>query len=362
MGFLLFDTHRIMDDGGKVMSKTFVLMTALPPTKGHLSLIKFAAGLDQRTIVLLNTMPSEPLRYERFFALFDAIKRAGLKNVELRNPHMPLIVDPAAEGFWEQWDRIMTQHGAEPGDVYVSSEPYGQTLADRLQGTFIPYDPNRELIYTKATDVRQHTLANFGMMIPEFQERMRTIVTVFGAESTGKTTISKEMAYFLPGHWVFEYARPYLETVGPEITVTKMENIARGQAAVQRLALTWEDKPFIVQDTDLYSTIGYWEQPQWREALGPVPEQLILDAKALQSDIYIIPRSNIPFEADPLRYGGDHRESPDDFWIGIAEKYGLKFRVLDKIDANERLQEAMGHARMNARPRTQMLEYDRGGF
>lgn len=344
------------------MTTTYVLMTAMPPTKGHLNLVRFAAGLGQHVIVLLCTQPSEPMRFERYFSMVEAIKNDRLFDVEVRNFHKELPQDPDSPGFWDMWQQILREHGAQPNDTFVSSEPYGQQLADMLGGVFIPYDPGRELLYTKATAVRAHTLANFDMMVPEFQARMRTTVTVFGAESTGKTTLSKDMAYFLPGHWLFEWARPYLETVGTEINVKSMTAIWRGQAAAQTHMEHFIDKPFLVQDTDLYSTIGYWEQPHWQEALGPVPEQLITDAKALQSDMYIITQSNIDFEVDPLRYGGDHRESPDEFWVSIAEKYGLNYRILSSNNHNERLQAAMGHARMAARKRTSLLEFDRKGF
>ena len=344
------------------MTTTFVLMTAMPPTRGHLNLVRFAASLGQHTVVLLCTQPSEPMRYERYFSMFEAIKHDRLYDVELRNYHKELPQDPDTEGFWTIWQSILREHGAQPNDTFVSSEPYGQKLAELLGGVFIPYDPGRELLYTKATDVREHTLANFDMMIPEFQGRMRTKVTVFGAESTGKTTLSQDMAEFLPGHWLYEWARPYLETVGPEITVASMTAIWRGQAAAQRHMEFFTGKPFLVQDTDLYSTIGYWEQPHWREALGPVPQGLLKDAEELKSDLYVITKSNIDFERDPLRYGGDHRESPDEYWVDVAERYGLKYRLIDPSKHNERLQVALGASRQAARKHTMLLEYDRNGF
>lgn len=344
------------------MSNTFTLMTAMPPTKGHLALIKFAAGLGQHTIVIVATQPSEPMVLERYFAVLDAVRNAGMRDVEVRHYNKQLPQDPETSGFWDIWKNIMLVQGMRPGDTFVSSEPYGATMAKVMDSIFIPYDPHRELVHTKATLVRDHTLENFAMMIPEFQEKIRTTVTIFGAESTGKTTLSKELAEFLPAHWLYEWARPYLDLCGPFATYDNMIGIWRGQLAAQRLAQTWEDKAFIVQDTDLFSTIGYWEQPHWQKDLGPVPEGLIADAKANESDLYIITKSNIPFEKDPLRYGGDHRESPDDYWIGVAEKYGLKYRVVEESQLQQRIARATGYIKQAARPRTQMLEYDRGGF
>ena len=36
-------------------------------------------------------------------------------------------------------------------------------------------------------------------------------VTIIGAESTGKTSLSRQLADTMDGDWVPEFARPYLE-------------------------------------------------------------------------------------------------------------------------------------------------------
>jgi hypothetical protein len=59
------------------------------------------------------------------------------------------------------------------------------------------------------------------------------------------------------GHFVPEWAREYLETVGPEVTQEKMRDIVEGQYALQKTAANLYNKPFVFQDTDLYSTLGY---------------------------------------------------------------------------------------------------------
>jgi HTH-type transcriptional repressor of NAD biosynthesis genes len=350
------------------MKRAFVLMTALPPTRGHLNLIRFAANLDVAQVtVIVCTQPSEPFVSERFLAVNDAV--AGMHDRFHR--HVPVNVrwmnvqqeqDPAAPGFWEMWDKIMTDYGFTTGDYVVSSELYGATLADRLSGEFYPYDPNRELYYTKATNIRENLGDYFHDILPEFQQHLMTRVTVFGAESTGKTTLSKALAEKHNAHWLFEWARPYLEAVGKEITIPKMKQIWHGQLAIQKHAAWMKNKPFIVQDTDLFSTIGYWEQPHWKDELGPVPDGLIKDAIDNQSDLYIITRSNIPFEPDDIRYGIDKRESPDEYWIGIAQKYGLNYVILDSMHPFMRLEEAGKHMDRLAKNKTEQIYYDRRGL
>jgi nicotinamide riboside kinase len=256
----------------------------------------------------------------------------------------------------------MESYGFKPGDFVVSSELYGQTLADRLGGIFMPYDPNRELYYTKATNIRNNLDKYFEDILPEFQHNLRSTITIWGAESTGKTTLSKELAWTINGHWLFEWARPYLEAVGPDINVASMTAIWRGQLATQRHARYMYNKPFVVQDTDLFSTVGYWEQPHWADALGAVPQGLVQDALNTKSDLYIITKSNIPFEEDPLRYGGDHRESPDEYWIEIAKKYDLNYVVLDSSDLFQRVAWSGKYAKEIMAKKAESIFFDRKGL
>lgn len=342
------------------MTRAFVLMTAMPPTKGHRNLIDFASRLTSQVTVIVCTQPSEPFPYERWEAINRAFISEPSIDVTFLSDELPQ--DPATPGFWPMWDHIMREYGFMPGDLVVTSEPYGKILADRLGGQFFPYDPNRQLYYTKATDIRENMVKYFHDILPEFQNNLRTRITVFGAESTGKTTLSHELAPMINGHWVFEYARPYLENVTKDISVDSMTGIWKGQLALQRHTLSMYDKPFVVHDTDLYSTIGYWEQPHWADMLGPVPFQLVEDAKRWQSDLYIITKSNIPFEEDPIRYGGDHRESGDEYWIGIAEKYNLPYIIIDDESIVGRLSKAAAHAMVLASRKADSIYHDREGF
>lgn len=340
------------------MKRAWTLMTALPPTKGHLALMQFVGHVGEgRGRVVIVTAPSEPMGEERWQAISNA--RTETNGVDVLRINAELPQDPDTPGFWDMWKILMVDRGFEPGDYFVSSEPYGAKLAEVLEGRFIPYDPGRELIDTRATRVREDLVGNFSSIMPEFQHNLKTTITFWGAESTGKTTLSKEVAANLDAHWLFEWARPYLETVGPTIDTPAMEDIWHGQFAAQQTAAGWLDKPFLIQDTDLYSTIGYWMQPHWTAELGPVPRGLINDAMKTRSDLYIITKSNIPFEKDAIRYGVDKRESPDDFWISIAKSFGLNYVVLDSEDLTHRLSASMMLARKYVERKQALIAYDR---
>jgi HTH-type transcriptional repressor of NAD biosynthesis genes len=319
------------------MSTAFVLMTAMPPTKGHLHLIQFASHVADETCVIIGTQPGEPYVQERIAAVSRAAQT--MAGVRVVNIHKTLPQTPAGNpGFWDMWKQFLIEAGCVgQGDFIVASEPYGEMLAEVTGSVFIPFDIAREMTTTRATNVRNEPLARFAEMLPEFQRDIRERVTIFGAESTGKTTLSKALAQSINAHWLPEWARPYLEQLEtPGVDDTRMHAIWRGQRALQIQGLDLIDRPFIVQDTDLFATVGFWDY--WHP--GETPTELVADAHADKSDVYLLTQSNIPFEADPQRYGIDGRETTDDYWTELAERHGLNYRVLHSSDPRERLEEA----------------------
>jgi HTH-type transcriptional repressor of NAD biosynthesis genes len=345
------------------MAKSFLLLTAMPPTSGHLQLIQFASLMaDEGTVVIVNTQPHEPLPYERVAALKRAVKNRGMKNVKFKHINKVMAQDPATPGFWDMWQKILLDAGVRPTDYIVASMAYGKKLAEITGSTFYPYDIDRYINPVKATPIREDPYAHFHHIIPEFQKHLRTTVTVFGAESTGKSTLSRQLAEKMNGYWLFEYARPYLEYTTNEITQRSMMAIWKGQAALQRQADNLHGKPYIVQDTDLFTTVGYWQFPHWQSTLGECPQGLVDEAKALQSDLYIFTRSNIPFEKDPLRYGGDHREGSDEYWLDVCKQYDLPYVVLESNDPDERLAQATAAIEKVAAEKAKLIAYDRHGL
>lgn len=334
------------------MVKAYVLMTAMPPTKGHLHLIQFAAQVGDTAEVILATQPDEPYSFERLAALRAATQ--GM-NVNIHHIHQTLPQEPEGGGFWDMWVGFLKMFGLHSEDYIVGSEMYGAKLAELTGTVFIPYDIDRGVYFTKATPVREDPLQFFDWILPEFQSFIRQRITIFGAESTGKTTLSKQLATALNGYWLPEWARPYLENVTPDVTPESMHAIWKGQYALQESAKLLQDKPFIFQDTDLVSTVGYWDYMD-----GNTPMELSSDAWDSKSDLYIITQSNIPFEKDPLRYGGDHREIADSTWLRIAQEFQLNYVVLAGDDKAGRFWEAT-NAVYEHWNKTVHMDYDRKG-
>lgn len=332
------------------MPKVIVLMTALVPTIGHHALVNFA--LNYSAIIfggpvhlIISSRKKEPIsgyeRYSAFYYQFQTDCEEG--NLEIHShdddnaPQNP--TDIPEEEFWEYWKNTVKKFVGsviESDDVVIASETYGLKMAEVLGCKFVPFDINRAMLSVKGTSVRQGLPYSISEVMPEFRSRFQKTITLFGAESCGKTTTAKYLARELDSYYIEEWARPYLETVGKELSPEKMLEIVNGQYALQHTAKSLEPKAFVFQDTDLLSTLGYYR------ILGyEVPLKLKNFIIGTRSDLYILMKTNIPFEADPLRYGGDVRESDDQFWIDILEEFNCNYVIVDKTEWRDRNRQAV---------------------
>lgn len=338
-------------------NRALVLMTALVPTKGHRDLIHFAEEVIYRysslffscVDVIVSTRSFEPLNgRERVSALKDAFFNVNkvkiYEHMDDLAPQSPADFQGKEEEFWNYWKNAIHQVTGNEYDLVVASEMYGYKLAEVLGAKFMPYDLNRFINPTKGTDVRNNIVSNFSDILPEFQHNLVTVGTIFGAESCWKTSITKHLRETRSDqcHTLPEWARPYLESLdNPTVTPELMEDIMYGQYAMQMNAkYNMHDKPFIFQDTDLLSTIGYYR------IMGmEIPQKIIGYFLNSKSDIYFLSKSNVPFVVDPLRYGGDKRESDDQFWIDLLEEFGCKYCILDQGSSFDRAMSALATAR-----------------
>lgn len=326
------------------MPNAIVLMSAVIPTVGHKYLIDFAknlglTGYRDRVHVIVGTLNREPIKGAlRFDAISEAYKNDP--RVVVHHLHRDVPQEPSEHpDFWNVWRDIVREFvDVQPNDYFVASELYGIDMANVLGCKFMPCNRYRETVPIKGSQVRQDLIRNFDFILPEFQKHIRKTVTIFGAESCGKTTMAKWLTEDLNGHFVPEWAREYLETVGPEITDEKMRAIIHGQYAVQQTAQNdLYDKAFIFQDTDLFSTLGYYRL--WGGGTDEDIDLVTHYAKKTRSDLYIVMNDQIPFEADPLRYGGGKRESQTEFWIRLLEEFDCDYMVVANTDLRKQRRE-----------------------
>ena len=125
-------------------------------------------------------------------------------------------------------------------------------------------------------------------------------VVLFGPESTGKTTLSKQLARHYNTVWTPEFAREYLQkkrnNERKTCEVSDLVPIAIGQMRLENKLAKRADK-LLICDTDLLETKVYSEEYYG----GFVDEKLNKASEENQYDLYLLTYVDTPWEEDDLR-------------------------------------------------------------
>ncbi len=166
-------------------------------------------------------------------------------------------------------------------------------------------------------------------------------VVLFGPESTGKTTLSRQLARYYNSVWVPEYAREYLQNKWNNERKTcepkDLLPIAEGQIKLENESAKKTDTVLIC-DTDLLETKVYSEA-YYSGTCHPV-----LETYALENiyDLYFLTYIDTPWEADDLRDKPEERPKMFKAFEDALKKHNRPY-VLLKGDKKERLEIAINY-------------------
>ena len=130
-------------------------------------------------------------------------------------------------------------------------------------------------------------------------------VAVLGAESTGKTTLCRDLATHFGCPWVPEYMRTYLQAKWDDEQLTCMWDdllpIAQGQIELEnklaeQAAQTTDNNHYLFCDTSLFELMVY---SNWY--YGDCPEVLTQAALVHHYDLILLTDVDTPWVADDLR-------------------------------------------------------------
>lgn len=359
------------------MTVGILMMTALPPTGGHEYAIRFAATFmsrlpfkrDRRLSVVVPTRTKEPIpghvRATMIRQIADRIQM-DIHNVRIMVRHIPWDDAPQnlatwkgdESNFWKAWRHEISKHEPVASIThFFSSEPYGNEMAEILGAQHITIDPNRDIHDVKASLIRggfsddapamdtekigwhASTYYSFCEIPAETRKYLTRRYVIFGAESVGKTTIAKRLSFMIGAKFYPEWARPHLETTGVECDQQAMYNISIGQTTQELIAL--QDPPMLqIMDTDALSTLGYYLLSGMDAEADPNVLRALESHVCKFRDIttYILLDNSVPFVADPLRFGGDVRESSTEFWKNLLDTYRCHYKVIDVSGYENRYQ------------------------
>ncbi|MEY3236671.1 MAG: hypothetical protein RI883_772 [Bacteroidota bacterium] len=142
-----------------------------------------------------------------------------------------------------------------------------------------------------------------------------------GPESSGKTTLAKELAFRNNGAWIPEFAREYLENLSKSYTIDDLDKIAKGQLDL------WEKstyKSITFFDTEML-VMKIWSEFKYNSCTP-----FILAALENQDfDHYFLCRPDIEWEEDPLRENPEKREELFELYLNELTSRKLPFTIVE---------------------------------
>jgi len=179
-------------------------------------------------------------------------------------------------------------------------------------------------------------------------------VVIIGPESTGKSTLSQQLANYYKTEWCPEYAREYLLNNGVEYDYDDLLTIAKGQLALEdscekkvlithQSTLTPHSSPLLFIDTDLY-VMKVWCEFVYGQCHHYIEDQIA----SRKYDLYLLCNIDLPWVQDKLREYPDEKTRKELYeiyknllqnqpinWVEISGKFEERFqKAIDAVEGS----------------------------
>lgn len=124
-------------------------------------------------------------------------------------------------------------------------------------------------------------------------------INITGPESTGKSTLTAQLAAHFGAGFVPEYARAYLDAHGPAYTLPDLEAIASGQLRQEEAAAAAaaaQGQQLLFCDTDLL-VMKVWAE----HAFAQCPPWILEELRRPRYALTLLLDVDLPWQPDPLR-------------------------------------------------------------
>jgi len=287
-----------------------------PPHRGHNYLIDTAlANCDDVDVLVVDNSEYK----------LPAITRQTWLQAQHPRARVRIIEDISKDDDSIAWAAHTMQFLGYKPDVVYSSEHYGESWAHYMGAKHVTVDINRTTIPISGTEVRKDFLKSWQYLGDETRAGLALRIVVLGAESTGTTTLSRDLANKLRVPWAPEIGRYYTESI---LTTDKEWNdedfyrIGRLQQAYEAEMAKRSDG-VIVCDTNAVAT-ELWQ----RRYMGRTTTEMSRIAARDKADLYIITGDEIPFVQDGIRDGEHIRHRMHRWFINHIKKTGVPYLII----------------------------------
>ena len=159
-------------------------------------------------------------------------------------------------------------------------------------------------------------------------------IAVVGPESTGKSTLSEQLAAHYQTIWVPEYSREYCSRLTAPCTWEDEINIFHGQLELEKQLLPKANKLLICDTTFL--TVKIWCE----HVFGRAPEEVLEKLPLHPYDFYLLMDTDLPWQDDPLRDFPDLQHHFMKIWQRELQQLGADYTIISG-SREQRLQNAV---------------------
>lgn len=300
------------------MKTGLVIGKFMPLHDGHIALVKFAAARCDRLYVAVCSRDFEPIPGDlRFKWVMETFK--GMNNVKFMNIDSPLPDAPypseSVSRAWAEYFKMLNGSGMEKIDVVFSSEGYGWLFAKHLEAEHIMFDQERTEHNISATMIRENPIRHYERIAPCARYYFSKKICVFGSESTGKSTLTKNLAEKYGTSFVHETACDLFPDRHCEYKDMKEVAPLHFSAVCRELR---NSNKLLFVDTDLIVTQVYSQQ-----YFGRVPTNTMEYQRKESYDGYLFCDIDVPWVDENFRDLGHIRQFMRDWFLSELMSRGI---------------------------------------
>jgi NadR type nicotinamide-nucleotide adenylyltransferase len=303
-----------------------------PPHRGHKYLIDTARAQCEELTVIVCWRKSQEIS--------GVLRAQWLQRIH-PDVHVKLLDDDRlSDDDSEGWAKNTVEILGFVPDAVFTSEAYGDPYAAFMGTVHVLVDRDRTNVPISATQVRSDPARYASLLEPCVRAYYARRICVLGAESTGTTTLARDLARHYQTVWVPEYGRFYTEgkQFGDANTEWRSEEfvaIARAQAELED-SLAEAANGLVICDTDSFAT-GVWHE----RYMGNRSAAVEAIAARRSYELYILTGDEIPFEQDGIRDGEHIRHDMHRRFIERLTEDGKRY-ILVNGSREARLAAAVG--------------------
>lgn len=203
-------------------------------------------------------------------------------------------------------DYILKLLGDIKIDKFFSSEPYGEHVSKALGAEDCRVDMDRKRFPISGTQIRKDYHAHKAWMPPIVYSDLVTKVVFMGAPSTGKSTITVEMAKRYDTAYVEEFGREYWNKhqINRRLTPEQLLNIAIGHVQLERERI-YSATGYLFVDTNPITT--YMFAKEYHGFALPKLYEMARNAEK-DYDLFFVCDTDIPYDDTWDRSGDVQRQ------------------------------------------------------